>query len=332
MKIDGFLLAMLCAVVLAFVAPHLGTPDGPLHMGLVTTLGIAFVFFLHGANLSPEALKAGATNWRIHVAVQATTFIVFPLIGFTIFFGLRPVLSEEVRLGVFFLCALSSTISSSVAMTSLARGNVPAAVFDASLSGIMGMVITPMLIAVVRAVSGQSFPILPAIADVAMTLLLPFAAGQIARPLIARWLAARKPIINRLDRGVIILIVYSAFCESTASGLWWSYSPWVIAQIAVIAGALLALILWLTTRLSRAWGFSLADEVTTVFCGSKKSLANGAPIAKILFAGDPAMGMIMLPIILYHQLQLIVCSMLARRYAARAEVAATDAKETVAVS
>jgi len=322
MKIDGFLLAMLGAVVLAFVAPRLGAPGGPLHMGLVTTLGIALVFFLHGANLSPEALKAGATNWRIHIAVQSTTFIVFPLIGFAIFFGLRPVLSEEVRLGVFFLCALSSTISSSVAMTSLARGNVPAAVFDASLSGIMGMVITPMLIAMVRAVSGQPFPILPAIADVAMTLLLPFAVGQLARPLIARWLAARRPIINRLDRGVIILIVYSAFCESTASGLWWSYSPWVIGEIAVIAGAVLWLILWLTTILSRIWGFSLPDEVTTVFCGSKKSLANGAPIAKILFAGDPAMGMIMLPIILYHQLQLIVCSMLARRYAARVRASA----------
>lgn len=318
MKIDAFLLAMLGAIVLAFVAPTLGTPDGPLHMGLVTTLGIGLVFFLHGANLSPDALKAGAANWRIHAAVQGTTFLLFPLIGFATFFGTHALLSYEVRLGVFFLCALPSTISSSVAMTSLARGNVPAAVFDASLSGIIGMVITPMLVATVVAVGGKSFPVLPAIMDIALTLLLPFAIGQMLRPLIARRLSANKRIINLLDRGVIVLIVYSAFCESTASGLWWHYSPWVIAEIAVIAAALLALILWLTARLSRAWGFALPDEVTTVFCGSKKSLANGAPIAKILFAGSPALGMIMLPIILYHQLQLIVCSVLARRYAARA--------------
>ncbi|WP_298669438.1 bile acid:sodium symporter family protein [uncultured Sphingomonas sp.] len=319
MKIDGFLLAMLAAILLAFVAPQIGTPHGPLHMGLVTTLGIGFVFFLHGANLSPQALKAGAANWRIHAAVQATTFVLFPLIGLALFFGLRSLLDYEVRLGIFFLCALSSTISSSVAMTSMARGNVPAAVFDASLSGIIGMAITPTLIATVAAVSGQSFPILPAIADVAMTLLVPFAAGQALRPLIARWLAANKRLINLCDRGVIVLIVYSAFCESTASGLWWSYSPWVIAEIAGIAAALLALVLWLTTIAARAWGFSLADEVTTVFCGSKKSLANGAPIAKILFGASPALGMIMLPIILYHQLQLIVCSILARRYAGCAE-------------
>ncbi|WEK43154.1 MAG: bile acid:sodium symporter [Candidatus Sphingomonas colombiensis] len=328
MKIDGFLLAMLAAVVLALVAPHLGAPDGPLHMGLVTTLGIGLVFFLHGANLSPQALKAGATNWRIHVAVQGATFVLFPLIGFALFFGLQPVLGYEARLGLFFLCALPSTISSSVAMTSLARGNVPAAVFDASLSGIVGMAITPMLIATIVAVSGKPFPILPAIADIAMTLLLPFAVGQVMRPLIAKRLAANKRIINLLDRGVIVLIVYSAFCESTASGLWWRYSPWVIGEIAVIAGGLLALVLWLTMNVSRAWGFSLPDEVTTVFCGSKKSLANGAPIAKILFAGSSALGMIMLPIILYHQLQLIVCSVLARRYAARAEGRPGDAQKS----
>jgi len=182
------------------------------------------------------------------------------------------------------------------------------------------MAVTPALVAMVAAVGGHAFPILPAIADIAVTLLLPFAAGQLARPLIAGWLAARKPVINKLDRGVIILIVYGAFCESTASGLWWRYSPWVIAGIALVAALLLALILVLTTYVARLWCFPLADEVTTVFCGSKKSLANGAPIAKILFAGNPALGMIVLPIMLYHQLQLIICSAMARRYAAQSEV------------
>ena len=317
MKIDGFLLAMLSAVVLAFVAPKIGATDGVLHMGLVTSLGIALVFFLHGANLSPEALRAGAANWRIHVLVQGTTFVIFPAIGFLIFFGLRSVLDADVRLGLFFLCALSSTISSSVAMTSLGRGNVPAAVFDASLSGVLGMIITPALIGLVSAVSGHSFSILPAIGNVALTLLLPFAVGQAARPLIGGWIAAHKTLVSRADRAVIVLIVYGAFCESTAAGLWWRYDILVIAEIALIVGALLAAVLWLTTRMSRGFGFSLPDEVAAVFCGSKKSLANGAPIAKILFAGSPALGMIMLPLMLYHQFQLIVCSILARRYAAQ---------------
>jgi sodium/bile acid cotransporter 7 len=324
MKIDGFLLAMLGAVVFAFVAPTIGATGGVLHMGLVTAIGIAIVFYLHGANLSPAALKAGAANWRVHVLVQGTTFIVFPAIGFLIFFGLRSVLDPDVRLGVFFLCALSSTISSSVAMTSLGKGNVPAAVFDASLSSIVGMIVTPSLIGLVSAVSGRSFPILPAIGDVAMTLLLPFAAGQAMRPLVAGWIGTHKPLVTGADRAVIVLIVYAAFCESTAAGLWWRYDPWIIGQIALIVGSLLAAVLWLTTLLSRAVGLSLPDQVATVFCGSKKSLANGAPIAKILFAGTPALGMIMLPLMLYHQFQLIVCSMLARRYARlAAEAAAT---------
>ena len=317
MKVDGFLLAIIGAVLLALVAPGLGLPEGPLHLGVVTRAGIALVFFLHGANLSPAALRAGASNWRVHLAVQATTYVVFPALGFALFFGLAPWLGVEARLGIFFLCALSSTISSSVAMTSLAGGNVAAAVFDASLSGILGMVITPALMAVVAAVEGRGIALLPAIRDVMEVLLLPFAAGQVLRGVVAPLLAARKPLVQSLDRGVIVLIVYSAFCESTASGLWHSQSPLVIAAIGLIAAALLALVLTLTTLGARALGFSLPDEVTTVFCGSKKSLANGAPIARILFAGTPAMGMIMLPLLLYHQLQLVVCAVLARRYAER---------------
>jgi sodium/bile acid cotransporter 7 len=318
MKIDGFLVAMLGAVVLAFVAPTIGAAHGVLHMSLVTAIGIALVFFLHGANLSREALKVGATNWRLHLLVQSTTFVIFPAIGFLIFFGLRSVLDADVRLGVFFLCALPSTISSSVAMTSLGRGNVPAAVFNASLSGIVGMIVTPLLIGLVSTVSGRSFPILPAIGDVALTLLLPFAVGQAMRPLVAGWIGKHKSMVTKADRTVIVLIVYAAFCESTAAGLWWLYSPMVLVEIALIVGSLLAFVLWLTTQLSRAFRLSLPDQVATVFCGSKKSLANGAPMAKILFVGTPALGMIMLPLMLYHQLQLIVCSILARRYASLA--------------
>ena len=171
--------------------------------------------------------------------------------------------------------------------------------------------------ALIVSVEGRGIALLPAIRDVMATLLLPFAAGQALRGLVAPVLAARRPLVQMLDRGVIVLIVYSAFAESTASGLWHSQSPLVIAAIGVIAAALLALVLVVTTLLSRALRFPLADEITTVFCGSKKSLANGAPIARILFAGHPGLGMIMLPLLLYHQLQLVVCAVMARRYAVR---------------
>jgi sodium/bile acid cotransporter 7 len=321
MKLDGFLIAMLAAVSLAFLAPGLGAAHGPLHMALVTDVGIALVFFLHGANLAPSALKAGAANWRLHLFVHASTFVLFPLLGFAVFAGGRGLLGPDVRLGVFYLCALSSTISSSVAMTSLGKGNVPGAVFDATLSGLLGMGLTPILVGWVTATSGHPLPVLPAVWDVVIKLLAPFAAGQALRPVVGAWVHRHKPWVTKADRGVIVLIVYAAFSESTAAGLWSHYSPLVILQVLVLVAVLLAIVLTGTTLGARALGFSREDEVAAVFCGSKKSLANGAPIAKILFGASPSLGMIMLPLMLYHQLQLIVCSVLARRYAARAEAA-----------
>lgn len=325
MKVDGFVLAMLAAVVLALIAPGIGAHDGPLHLGLVTTIGIGAVFFLHGCGLSPQALRAGAANWRLHLVVHGSTFVLFPAIGALLFFGTRGLLAPEVRLGLFYLCALSSTISSSVAMTALGRGNVAGAIFDATLSGLIGMVLTPLLVGLVAATATGHLPLGPAILDVARTLLLPFALGQLARPWLGGWIAAHKSWTTKADRGVILLIVYAAFCESTAAGLWSRYQPAILLLIAAIILALLATVLIATTLVSRALGFSREDEVAAVFCGSKKSLANGAPIANILFGGNPALGMIVLPLMLYHQAQLIVCSMLARRYAERAVPVAVPA-------
>ena len=320
LKLDGFVAAMLGAVVLGLLFPAFGAKGGILHLDVVTAIGIAIVFFLHGANLSPEAVRAGAANWKLHIFVHTATFVLFPAIGFAVFFGARSFLGEDVRLGFFYLCALPSTISSSVAMTALGRGNVPGAVFDATLSGLIGMVVTPFLVSiVVSSGTGHSLPLLPAILDVAEKLLLPFVAGQLCRPLLKDFIARHKAWITKADRTVIVLIVYGAFCESTAKHIWVDYSVFVLLGIAVMVAALLAIVLTVTRFAARTLGFSREDEVAGVFCGSKKSLANGAPIAAVLFASNPAMGMIMLPVMLYHQLQLIVCSVLARRYAEAAE-------------
>ncbi|WCM28598.1 bile acid:sodium symporter [Sphingomonas sp. QA11] len=319
MKIDGFVLAMLGAVAFALAIPWLGTGDGPLHLGVVTTIGIAFVFFLHGAALAPAAMRAGAANWRLHLVVHGSTYLLFPAIGAAIFFGLQGVLAPEIRLGIFYLCALSSTISSSVAMTAIGRGNVPAAIFDATISGLLGMVLTPLLISLVAKTATGHLALLPAIWDVMKTLLLPFAAGQLLRPWIGVLVTRNKAWTSKADRLVILLIVYSAFCESTAAGLWSRYAPATLFVIALLVLLLLASVIMMTTLVSRTLGFSRADEVTAVFCGSKKSLANGAPIARVLFGQNPALGMIVLPLMMYHQAQLIVCSVLARRYAEKAE-------------
>jgi len=318
---DGFVIAMLGAVALALAVPWLGAPGGPLPLGAITQWGIALVFFLHGANLLREVLMRGLSHWRLHLFVQASTFVLFPLIGGAILFaGRMTSMPADLLLGFFYLCALPSTVSSSVAMTAIGRGNIPAAVFNASLSGLIGMVVTPLLVgAVGDGMAADTPSIGSAIGDVALTLLLPFALGQASRRLTGAFIARNKAWIGKVDRTVIVLIVFTAFAASTASGTWAEFGIGLLALTIGLTGAILALALSTTTLCARLVGFGRADEVTAVFCGSKKSLANGAPMARILFASNPSLGLIMLPIMIYHQLQLIVCSVLARRYARAAE-------------
>lgn len=323
--VDGFVLIMLTAIAVALLAPEVGTGDGPLHLGIVTNLGVALVFFLHGAALSRDKLVAGARHWRLHAFVQAFTYVVFPIVGVVLMFTLRNTLPPDLLLGVFFLCVLPSTVSSSVAMTSMARGNVPGAIFNATISGLIGMALTPLLMGLVISASGASMPLGRALMGVALQLLLPFALGQLARPMIGNWLAKKKQITTKIDRGVIVLIVYSSFCDATAAGLWHQYHWQTIGAVMGIAAVLLIVVLGTTTFTARRLGFTVEDEVTAVFCGSKKSLANGIPMAKILFAGHPALGLLVLPLMVYHQLQLIVCSVMAARYASRDDVATAGA-------
>lgn len=317
MKIDGFLVAIAAAVALAFAAPQVGASDGPLAMGAVTNLGVALVFFLHGAAVSPAAMRSAAANWRLHLLVQSCTYILFPLVGLAVWYGSSELLVPELRLGFFFLCATSSTISSSVAMTALARGNVAAAIFNATLSGLLGMILTPLLIALVVEGGEKVAPVASQIGGIFAKLLLPFVLGQFCRSLIRTALDQHKAIVGKADRAVIVLIVYVAFCDAALAGLWSPRHALAILVMAVMCSALLALALVLTTYAARALGLSHEDEIAAVFCGSKKSLANGAPIGKVIFGSSPALSLILIPLLLYHQIQLVVCAVMARRYCAR---------------
>ena len=323
LPIDGFLAAMLTAVILASLYPALGASHGPLHLDQVTTVGVGLVFLLSGVGLSTDKLKLGARNWRLHVFVQSSTFILFPLIGIAAMTSLGGLLPHELLVGFFFLCALSSTVSTSIAMTTLARGNVAGAVFNATLSSLIGMLVTPLLVSVCLHASGQGVSLGRQLLDVTEQLLLPFIAGQLLRPLLADWVARHKNVSSKVDRGVIVLIVYNSFCDSSQAGLWTNYGVLTLMQTLLLAGGLLAIVLSVTTLAARRFHFSKEDEITAVFCGSKKSLATGIPMAKLLFGGSAggsaALGLIVLPIMFYHQLQLIICSIIARRYALRGD-------------
>jgi solute carrier family 10 (sodium/bile acid cotransporter), member 7 len=328
MKTDGFILALAGAIGLALLWPELGAADGPLHLGVVTRCGIALIFFLHGANLSTQALRTGAGHWRLHILIQSTTFVVFPIMGAALWLATAAFVPDPLRLGVFYLCAISSTISSSVAMTAVARGNVAAAVFNATLSGLIGMIVTPLLVSLLSRYSGPGPTLGEAILDIVKMLLLPFAVGHLLRPLLVTLLTRYLRSLSLLDRGIIVLIVYVAFADSTRAGLWSGFSIGMFVLVGVIVLALLAAALGFALLVSRRLGLPLQDEAAAVFCGATKSLANGAPIAKIIFAGHPALGFIMLPLLLYHPVQLVVFAALARRYAVRITAAESSATAT----
>lgn len=314
---DWFLLGMVAAVVLASFAPQWGRSEGPLHMGRVTDVGVFLLFFLHGMGLSTDSLKAGASRWKLHLLVQACTYVLFPLWWALGSVALGPWISHDLLMGFFYLAVLPSTVSSSVAMTALARGHVAAAVLNATLSTLLGVFLTPLLVSLVMGHDGGGMDVGATMLKVAQMLLLPFVVGHLLRPWLAKWFARIKPITNVFDKGVIVLLVWSAFSDSVADGLWTRHGPLLLAEAMLGAAIFLFPMLWFTRRMARALGFSVEDEIVAVFCGSKKTLASGMPMAKLLFGGSAAMGVLVLPIMLYHQLQLFVCAMMARRYAAR---------------
>jgi sodium/bile acid cotransporter 7 len=315
---DSFTLSLVLTVVLASFLPCRGRAAEVFEV--VTDVAIALLFFLHGAKLPREAVVAGTRNWRLHATVLGSTFILFPVLGLLLRPLLAPLVTPDLYLGILFLCTLPSTVQSSIAFTSIAHGNVPAAVVAASASSLLGIFISPLLVGLLIAGTGHGELSWHSVGAIVVQLFIPFAAGQVAQRWIGGWVRRNGRLLGFVDRGSILLVVYTAFSAAVLQGLWHSLPPPVLAGLVAANVILLALALLATRYGSRALGFSREDEITIVFCGSKKSLASGVPIAKVLFAGHP-LGMIVLPIMLFHQIQLMVCAVLARRYAAKYEAA-----------
>jgi solute carrier family 10 (sodium/bile acid cotransporter), member 7 len=312
----GYMLSLLGAALLGTLLPGPGARDGFLHLREVTLLGVMLVFFLHGAGMSPEALRRGALQWRLHLFVQGTTFLAFPLVGGLVFWLSASWLPLDLRLGFFYLCALPSTMTSSVALTAMAGGNLAAAVFNATLSGLLAMVVTPSLMSLLVGLSGQQMSWLDAVLKVCSTLLLPLLVGQALHRWLEPWIRRHKARVSLVDRGVIVLIVYASFCESSRSGAWASYPPASMALLFALVAALLAFSFWAIRQVARWRGLSRQDEIVALFCAGQKSLANGMPMANVMLASHPGLGVIVLPMIVYHQLQLLLGSVLAQRYRA----------------
>lgn len=316
---DNFTLALLGTVTVASVLPASGVAAQALE-GL-TVAAVALLFFLHGAKLSRDAIVAGLSHWRLHLVVVGATFVLFPLLGW----ALRPVLQGLVTpglyTGILYLCVLPATVQSAIAFTAMARGNMPAAICSASASTLLGIVITPVLVGLLlpeaQHTAGSAQPdALANIGRIMLQLLVPFVAGHLLRPWIGGFVKRRAAVLKFVDQGSILLVVYTAFSAAVVEGLWQQLPLPALLGLLVVCAVLLALALATTTWAARRMGFSKEDEITIVFCGSKKSLASGVPMAKVLFASH-AVGAIVLPLMVFHQMQLMVCAVLAQRYARR---------------
>jgi len=313
---DNFTLALLAVIAIATVLPCEGR--GAVFFEWLTALAIGLLFFMHGAKLSREAILAGAGHWRLHLLVFFCTFVMFPLLGLALRPVLAPLVGAELYLGMLYLCALPATVQSAIAFTSLARGNVPAAICSAAASSLIGIFLTPVLVLLMMGVEGDTGSTLDSIGRIVLQLLVPFVAGQVARRWIGAWVTRNRNWLKTVDQSSILLVVYTAFSGAVVEGLWQTVPLVNLLGLALACCLLLALVLWLTSLLGRLLGFSLEDRITLLFAGSKKSLATGVPMAQVLFATS-AVGMIILPLMLFHQIQLMVCAVLAQRYARRDE-------------
>jgi len=319
-KIDPFLLCLIAVVAAASLLPVRG--QAAAAFDVIADLAIMLLFFLHGAKLSREAIVQGIGNWRLHALVVASTFVWFPLVGYGTGRLASGWLDPLLVSGVLFLTLLPSTVQSSIAFTAMARGNVAAAVCSASLSNLVGIVVTPLLASVlIHSRAGGQGVDWHAARGIVEQVLLPFLAGHFLRPLIGKWVDRHKKILMPVDRGSILLVVYTAFSAAVVNGIWQVLGPQDLLMLLVISAIILAVIMGVNALIARLAGLPCEDAIVLLFCGSKKSLVSGVPMAGALFA--PAqVGMVVLPLMIFHQLQLFVCAWLAARYARTPEQAA----------
>lgn len=312
LALDRFTILLVLMVLLATLLPISG--QLAYYFNILTTVAIAVLFFLHGAKLSREAVIEGMLHWRMHALVFIFTFLIFPLIGLLSRPVLEPVFGQQLYWGFLFMCFLPSTVQSSIAFTSMAKGNVAGAVCSASFSNIIGMFITPILVSYfILGQSQHDFDPTKSIVQITLLLLVPFILGQLLRPFIFPQMRKFPSVVKVFDQGSILMVVYGAFSSAVVAGLWQQVSGITLIYLTLACSVLLTIVMLLALYLPKWLGFNQADQITIFFCSSKKTLASGVPMAQILFIGQP-LGVIVLPIMIFHQIQLMVCGVIANHW------------------
>jgi len=310
---DWFITGLFIMITLAWAKPGIGMTETTLNLSLIIDIGVTLIFLFYGLKLDPAKLKAGMRNWKMHLSIQLTTFVVFPLIILPFYPLLRNTNIEIFWMGMFFLAALPSTVSSSVVMVSIAGGNIPGAIFNASISGIIGILMTPFWMGLFLSTQSAGLDFSHIILQLIIQIILPVVAGLFLHKFLVRWTNRHIHKFSTFDKIVILLIVYESFSKSFIAGIFSSVSWTALAGLTLAVVLLFFVIINFTRLLARILGFSREDSITLQFAGTKKSLVHGSVFASVLFGNISSAGIWLLPIMIYHSFQLFYISILARR-------------------
>jgi len=308
--INGFLIGLFMAIFLGWLVPEFGSVDSGFPWKMVINIGIGLVFFFYGVKLDPDQLKTGLKNWKLHLLIQFSTFLLFPLLVLLLL-AISPWISDDFKLGISYLSVLPSTVSASVVMVSIARGNIPAAIFNASISSLLGVVITPAWMGFLGDSAGMEMDFTSTIWELTLKVILPVLMGLALHHLIFPRIAKHISKLKYLDQSVIMIIVYTSFAQSFSQKV---FDPYTVSTLLMVSFSMLGLffLVWiLISLLCKILGFQVADRITALFCGSKKSLVQGVVIGKVIFPDPAILGLVLLPVMLYHIQQLIAGSIIA---------------------
>lgn len=327
LKVDSFVIAIIVSIVIAYFLPQLGASDSPVPMNLISSIGISLIFFFYGLSLNSEAIKNGLKNWKLHLTVQSSTFILFPLLVLPFFPLFKDTSYELLWLAFLFMAALPSTVSSSVVMVSMAKGNLPAAIFNASISGIIGIILTPLWMMPFIKQTDVAFDFSSIYLQLISEIVIPLILGLLLRKFLGAWAQRHKRQLNLFDRFIILLIIYKSFVRSFEDEIFTSVSLTEMLIMVALVLLLFFIVYSLTGWFGRLLKFNHADRITNQFCGTKKSLVHGTVFSEALFGQTSIVGIILLPLMVYHAFQILVISVIAAKKGK--EVIVDEEKESV---
>ncbi len=315
MKFDKFIPAIVFVVLLAYLLPELGSDGSPIPLDSIGTMGVSLIFFFYGLKLSPEKIKVGLKNWKLHILVQSSTFVLFPILIIIFYPFIKTENNQTIWLSFLFLSALPSTVSSSVVMVSLAKGNVPAAIFNASISGLIGIIITPLWMGLFLQNQSIDFDLSSVYLKLLIEILIPVVLGLFLQKWWGKYAIRYNAYLTLFDKTIILLIIFKSFAESFKQNIFQSVNILNLISILIFVLILFWLVYFITGYLSNRLHFNREDKITAQYCGTKKSLVHGTVFSKILFPETVSLGIILLPLMVFHAMQIFIISIIATRRA-----------------